>query len=454
MRKYLDTPKIDYVLTHLKLRCDISAELNQKLVFLQDCDLNKLPQDCLVFPLSKQERVLNQQVDDIPILYPVFPQEEVHYFEKKGSLVFTHDIFQQIFCLQTLYYETEITDKDKLGRVIPELTLNFKLGILHKPIVDYLFEIIIKALEDFCRSKKLAFRRHDLLPKHTFLLSHDVDRIETYSFYNTLNSLKIFLLKADKYNFSRMIKHFKEYFKFHKRANPLWDFPEMRDIEKEFELKSSYYFLNQGTLHQDAYYSLACPRILSLIKEIESDKHEIGLHLTIAGNKDEQIITKNLQKLNRVVRNKVAGVRSHWLRFEPGLTPDILEKLAIKYDTSIGHYSLEGFRAGTCMPYKLFSYAQNKTLNVWELPLIYMDCMILDYQNISQDQALQKLKEIVNEVIKFKGIFSLLWHNGNFSQTRPYNRKDFYLKLIKMILDTQPENLTAKSLVDWLEENK
>ena len=453
MRKYLDAPKIDYVLTHLKFRCDFPFELNQRMVFLKQEELVHIPKNCIVFPLSNHEKVLSYRIGTLPIFYPVFPNETKHSFNKNGSLVFSHDIIQQIFCLQTLFYEQELDKKDKLGRIIPETTINSKLDILNKPIVDYLFALIVDVLEDYCYSNNIPFKRISLLSNHIFLLSHDVDRVNTYSFYNTANTLKKLALTPNVTSSKVFFKHLSQLFKIKKRENPLWDFPLLNEIEKEFHLKSTYYFLNQGKLHQDAYYSLSSPKILKLINEIESNQHEIGLHLTIAGNNDENIVRKNLTKLNKVIKQKIQGVRSHWLRFDPIVTPDILDNLKIKYDSSIGHYSHEGFRSGTCLPYKLFSYKQNKILNIWEIPLIYMDCMILDYQNISKEEAFLKLSNILNEVVKYKGVFTVLWHNGNFANKTPYNRYDFYRNLIKMILDTQAINITAKSLIESLEEN-
>lgn len=447
MRKYLDKNKIEYIIAHLKLRCDFSAQLWERISFCKSTEVADITGSRLVFPLTDKEKVLDYQIDNLPIFYPIFPEQKQHTFSKNGSVIFSHDIFQQIFCLQTLFYEEEITDRDKLGRIKPEATINHRLGFLKKPLVDYLFAIIVDVLENFCLTHDIYFKRKHLLANHTFLLSHDVDRVETYSFYNTLNSCKKLLFSPSLNNLKNVSKHLKEYSRGSKKDNPLWDFPELRAIEEKYKLKSSYYFLNQGKLHQDAYYSLASPRILKLIKEITADQNEIGLHLTIAANSDENILRQNLQQLNSILPTKIRGVRSHWLRFEPRITPDLLANLNIKYDTSIGHYSQEGFRAATSLPYKLFSFQQNKILDVWEIPLIYMDCMNLDYQSISEEEALQNLKLILAEVVKFKGVFTLLWHNGNFIQTLPYNRHDYFIKLIEMILASQPANLTAQKLI-------
>jgi hypothetical protein len=452
MRKYLDTPKIDYVLTHLKFRCAFSDELNQRMIFTKQEDLLIIPENSIVFPLNNQERNLSYQIDYLPIFYPIFPEENNHTFKKTGSVVFSHDIFQQIFCLQTLFYEQELTVRDKLGRIKPEATLNFQLDFLDKPLVDYLFAIIVDELETFCQEQNIEFKRKNLLPKHAFLLSHDVDRVETYSFYNTLNSFKHLALAPNRDNLKRATRHVKEYLRFSARENPLWDFPLMREVEQKYHLNSTYYFLNQGKLHQDAYYSLVSPKISNLITEILADQNEIGLHLTIAGNNEEIILKQNLAKLNSILSEKISGVRSHWLRFEPTITPDILAKLEVKYDSSLGHYSQEGFRTGTCLPYKLFSFSQNKILDVWELPLLYMDCMILDYQNIPEQEAMQKLKNILAEVVKFNGVFTLLWHNGNFANSQPYKRYNFYIKLVEIIMESQPANMTAKQLITNIEE--
>lgn len=447
MRNYLDTNKIDYVIAHLKLRCNFSDELNQRFLFSKSADLEDIAKDCFIFPLTDKEKALDYKINELPIFYPVLAGINQHTISKNGSAIFSHDILQQIFCLQTLYYEQEVTAKDKLGRIKLEETLNYKLGILDKPIVDYLFVIIIDALEEFCSLQNIFFERKDLLPNHTFLLSHDVDRIETYSFYNTLNSVKKLFIKPNNTTLKAVKKNITQYSRFSNKDNPLWDFPLMREVEDKYNLKSTYYFLNRGKLHQDAYYTFSSPKILKLINEIKSDQNEIGLHLTIDANKNEEVLKQNLNQLNSVLPDKVIGTRSHWLRFEPTITPDLLSNLNIKYDTSIGHYSREGFRAGTCLPYKLFSFKHNKMLDIWEIPLLYMDCMILDYQNISEQEALEKLNLILKEVIKFKGVFTLLWHNGNFANSLPYDRYNFFIKLIDIILESQPTNITAKELI-------
>jgi hypothetical protein len=454
MRKYLDTPKIDYIIAHLKYRCDFSDELYQRMVFIKDMAKATIPENRIVFPLSNKERVTDYQIDELTILYPVFRDKASHTFNENSSLIFSHDILQEIFCLQTLYYEQEIEEKDSLGRIKPEATLNFQLGFLNKAIVDYLFAVIVDELEEYSLQHNLPFKRTNLTAKHTFLLSHDIDRVETYSFYNMLYFGKRLLFSPNTENLKNSLLNLKEFFRFQNRDNPLWDFPKLRQFEKEFQLNSTYYFLNKGKLHQDAYYSLNSPRMLKLINDIQSDNNEIGLHLTIAGNKNESLLNKNLAKLNSLTKDNIVGARSHWLRFEPTITPDILQKLGIKYDSSIAHYSQEGFRSGTCLPYRLFSFKENKMLDVWEIPLIYMDCMILDYQNISEELALHKLQNLLTEVIKFRGVYSVLWHNGNFSKQEPFNRYNFYRKLISMILETNPLNMTAKSMIEKLEERR
>lgn len=453
MRKYLDKPKIKYLIEHLKLRCNLSDQVLDRFIFLKEDDLRNIPSNRIVFPLSKQAHAQDIRINGLPILYPIYKDKTVHYFTNNNSTIFSHDILKAIFCLQTLFYEQNITKRDKLGRIPAEDTLNFKMNFLNKPIVDYLFDIIIDAISEYCLSNSIHFERKALLSEHTLLLSHDVDRVETYSLYNLLNSLKLLSQKPSFSNMSNVTRHLKQYFLFNKRENPLWDFPEMREVEKGLGLKSTYYFLNQGKLHQDAYYKLSSPRILKLINTIQEDDNEIGIHLTIAGNQNETIVRDNLKRLNSITNHKVIGARSHWLRFESLRTPDILEALGLKYDSSIAHFSQPGFRAGTCLPYKLYSFNQNRLLNIWEIPLIYMDCQLLDYQAISQDEAIDNLYNLLTEVIKFKGVYTLLWHNGNLAKEEPFSRRVFYKELLKMIMSSGAKNMTAKSLIKKIEES-
>ena len=455
MNSFLDKPKIEYVLNHLQMRIEIDSTLRESFVFIKDRDFKTVPQGKIVFLLCDTHREESLKIGKVPLFYPIKMEITQHYTKENGSFIFTHDIMKQIFCLQTLYYEREISRRDKLGRVVHEDGVNYRLNITDIPVVDYLFEVIIEVIEQFSKKSFLVFKRKSAFDKFGFILSHDVDRVESYNLYNTLNSVKQLTVFNGDYpaKIKRVNRHIGEFLKLSKRSNPLWDFEDMQALEHRFNLTSTFFFLGKGELHKDAYYNFADKNIKELIKQIEANKSEIGLHVTIKGNNSSDILSSNLAKLQQESTATVKGARSHWLRFDITKSGEILEALKIKYDSSISFYSKEGFRASTCLPYKLYSLEQNRELDVWEVPLIFMECSLLDYQNVTEQEALEKVSHLLNEVVKFKGVFTLLWHNGNFHKKMPFPRKEFYIKLLEMITNKSSTNITGAEVIARWEKN-
>jgi len=117
------------------------------------------------------------------------------------------------------------------------------------------------------------------------------------------------------------------------------------------------------------------------------------------------------------IANTKIGLRQHFLRWETPDTFQIQENVGISYDTTLGYADKPGFRAGTCYPFYAFNIKTRKELSLIERPLIVMDCTLTAprYLNLSFDEALQKALKLKNECEKHCGVFTLLWHNTEFS---------------------------------------
>lgn len=47
-----------------------------------------------------------------------------------------------------------------------------------------------------------------------------------------------------------------------------------------------------------------------------------------------------------------------------------------------------------------------------ELPLTVMDRGLFGYQELTPEEGLQRIKDLINTVEKYNGLFILLWHNS------------------------------------------
>jgi len=81
----------------------------------------------------------------------------------------------------------------------------------------------------------------------------------------------------------------------------------------------------------------------------------------------------------------------------------------------------------------LFDFAQNKISAVLEIPLIVMDTTLRNkkYMGFTPEQTRDKIFKLVDEVKKFNGVFTLLWHNTFFSDYKFTGWKQIYLNILE-----------------------
>jgi len=291
-------------------------------------------------------------------------------------------------------------------------------------------------------SKKIKFKK---FPKTSFI-SHDVDTLQKYYTYKSkLNRLrKNFLSVFNKTK--NIVKTVRKFFDY--RRDPYWMFDEFYEIEKKYNIISSYYILLDDKEKIMKYnYKL----LLKLLKKLNVRNNEIGFHAGIetcnSSTKFENEL-KNYKKLINREKDNI-GCRQHYLKFDVKKTWDIQNEVGINYDTSLAFPERVGFRAGTSKPFKVFSLVKNKEINLWEIPLIVMDVSLLSskYMNLTVDEALNKVKKIIDIVDKYNGVFSLLIHNSVFFD---YSEDwiFYYEKILKILERNNFNNKSGLQIVD------
>lgn len=437
MEGYLSKQKINYTLFHVSQSVDLHT--TKDLFYF--CTSQNVPADLknkIVFTLSSKnlnfENIL--WMEDIPILFPANNKQELYSIDQNNNLIFHHDLLKSAFYLLSGYQELNPEYKDRFGRFPYELSIQKKLGIVKKPVVNYYFDFIIKGLEEFCKIQNLELKKKKPFSPFAFFLSHDVDKIDTYNIYDFIYYVKVlFGLTKKDIPFSKKITKVFEYgfnFLFTKK-NPNWDFDFLRNIEKEYGFTSTFYFLPKDIKHQDAYYSFTEKRVQNLFKKLKTEDCEIGIHGTNRSATNLKYLESNILELEQNASIKASGIRQHRLIFDMNITPYLHEEAGLAYDTSLAFAEHEGFRNSYCLPFKLYNFKEDRPFQTWEIPLNVMDGTLFEYRKLSMDDAFKSVQEILDEVIKFNGVFSLLWHNGSFDEVLYPGIKEFYLNLMKSI---------------------
>ncbi|MEA2107423.1 MAG: polysaccharide deacetylase family protein, partial [Bacteroidota bacterium] len=231
------------------------------------------------------------------------------------------------------------------------------------------------------------------------------------------------------------------------KKNPNWDFDFLLSLEKKFNFTSTYYFLPKDLKHQDAYYSFNENRILDLFNKLKAESCEIGIHGTSRSASQQKFLQSNIIELEKAASVKVSGIRQHRLIFDINITPYLHEEAGLVYDTSLAFAEHEGFRNSYCLPFKLYNFKEDRPFHTWEIPLHVMDATLFEYRKLKMDEAFNSVQEIVNEVIKFNGVFSLLWHNGFFDEILHPGIKKFYISLLKIINSKNGASIFGKNII-------
>jgi len=451
MNKRLSKPQIEYLLEHLGHHASIAPELKARFCYGSDPEPG-IPGVC--FPLSDKALDLSKviRIQDIPVLYPVDKSATSFYTLGNKNLLFHHDLLKSAFHLLSGYEEYKTGVSDSLGRFPYTASLQYKLDIITKPLVNYYFEVILEGFEQFCIQNKLPFQRTPVFSKAVFSLSHDIDMIDAYHFFETGYKFKM-LLGLVKSPYSRAntwkvafssLYHFLNPFS---KKNPFWNFDFLMKSASERGFRASYYFLEKDGKHDNSRYHFHTRRVKEMMNRILAEGFEVGIHGTIQSATDQKAMKRTVRNLQKVLVEDVAGIRQHYLKYQLPRTAQIQQNAGLAYDATLGFAEHEGFRNSYCWPFRLYDFENDRTLKMWQIPLTMMDVSMFGYQKLDFEKIHVSLQELVQEVQKFKGIFSLLWHNSFFDEYEFPGISRFYLDQLDYIHSLGLEGIPGREIV-------
>ncbi|WP_102400021.1 polysaccharide deacetylase family protein [Haloimpatiens massiliensis] len=342
--------------------------------------------------------------------------EETYKCDKKMFLT-NFDFISDIFFMLTRYEEVVNTEKiEEIYNRFPAVqSVAIKNNFLHRPIVNEDIEFIWYILHNF--NLKLERKKWWKNNEFAVCLTHDVDMLFKYDkLKNEIRNCGSFLLKEKSFN--KFVKNIKFYFrsKLDYTKDLFWNLDDIMKKEYEKGFKSSFYFMSGGNSQFDNNYSLQDYRIKELIEHIENKGFEVGYHGSFNSFDDINIMDEEKTRIDEIVTCNSYGCRQHYLRFSTPTTWRIQEKVGLLYDTTLGYADYEGFRTGYCFPYKPFDLIEDRVMDIWEIPLIVMDATVSNYRKLSRSEGIERIKNLIDLVEKYKGVFTLLWHNSSFDE--------------------------------------
>ena len=340
--------------------------------------------------------------------------------ENDDGVRINYDIVASACFFLTGMDEIRTTENLNNGRYpFPESIIK-RLGIEEVPVVNYYFDIFRSAL-----SMTGECKRRDLWKGKAFAaaITHDIDNCNSAWTEGSLSELR----KGRFFSIPGLLMN-------RLAGRDAWfNLDEISATDLRYAESSSFYFLprkgkSDGVKNAD--YNINSARVQKTLADLASAGHETGLHGSYGSHSDRSRLK---EEISLVAEGKVSGNRFHFLMFDQRVTPAILQECGIKYDTTLGFSEMPGFRRGTCYPFLLYDYENDLISDVVEIPLIVMDATLgfRKYLGLDPGEAFERIKQIIDEIVRFNGVFTLLWHNTFFSRYKFEGWKDVYIKILE-----------------------
>ena len=282
-------------------------------------------------------------------------------------------------------------------------------------------------------------------------LTHDVDRVKkTYQYFTRFGR---FLKQLEiKKAFNEIFCFLKYYFSKNCENDPYWNFERIMDIERKFGVKSTFFFLNESgkiSIFKPrtwklywGRYDLENPEIAKIIKKLDLEGWEIGLHGSYNSYKDKNLLKWEKNKLEKILGKRVHGVRQHYGNLKIPETWKLQEDLGFEYDSTFGITDYDGFKDSKYLPfYPLGS-------RFLEIPLIIMDTSLFSIDK-SVEEIWEDCKKLIEDVEENSGVLTILWHNRVFNDNEFPGRREIYERIIELCDEKNAWITNAYEIVRW-----
>jgi hypothetical protein len=344
----------------------------------------------------------------LPEIQPIRFGEETGFFETSPDSFLPFDPLASTFLMVSRMEEYLPGPRDQHGRFPAASSIQYKYGLLEKPVVNRWARLIASALE-----KKYG---PSLFPTKTFtfLSTIDVDNAWSYQYKGIFRSVAATLRDLLQGNFREIRSRFCVL--TGKEKDPYDTYQYLKDIFKGNEDKVIFFFLLGDYARNDKQVSWKNKHFRKLISDIGL-LFKAGIHPSFASSEAghaAQIMTEK-DRLERILSKKINKSRQHYLllRF-PETYREILHA-GVTEDYSMGFPDLPGFRAGICTPFFFYDLTTEQTTPLKIYPFQTMEMTFSQYLGYNPEETMNKIKTLMEEVKSAGGTFCPIWHNESLS---------------------------------------
>jgi peptidoglycan/xylan/chitin deacetylase (PgdA/CDA1 family) len=318
------------------------------------------------------------------------------------------DIVMSAFFWLSGWQERLIIERDANGRFPFHASFQQRFAIATKPVVDA-YRCLLE--HELIRAGLIRPRERWHSHPYVFCATHDIDYGRKWRkgiFFREFVQMPLGGLQTGE-KLRRGARNLRQILR---REDPFVESLELLSAEHERGSSTATFFVKAGAHGPyDVPYALDRQPITGYLRRWIEAGHEIGLHPSYFAHAHEGYLKEELMTLRRATGERVTSVRQHYLRYDPTVTPLLHQRAGFRVDSSLAFAEHEGFRNGTCFPFRLYDWTSERASDIVEVPLSVMDATLFFRRGFDADQAVHATLEVLRQVRRFGGVANVLWHN-------------------------------------------
>ena len=235
----------------------------------------------------------------------------------------------------------------------------------------------MKFYNHFLKERNILYKK-----EYKIIPTYDIDIAYSYLGKGCFRNIFGGLRDLVSFNFNGFFLRLKTLLKLSKDPYDVYDYLD------QFINKCSIFFIQVGKRGTfDKNLNLNNSFMISLIYDL-SQKVKLGIHPSYKSNDQKQVLSQELESLQKVKGGKVILSRQHYLKLDFPNTYQSLIDLGIKQDYTLGYAEDIAFRAGTSYDFYWYNLSEDIQTDLILYPLTLMDVTLKNYLQLSKKHLL------------------------------------------------------------------
>lgn len=375
------------------------------------------------FRIKPANLLFEKGINEQDLYFPVWKDKKVMYLTDPLSDM-PFDPFAASFFMLSRYEEYLSTATDLHGRYDVYDSVAYRNDFLHCPVVDMWIVELKKNL-----MKKFPHLRITQKP-YEFMPTIDVDEPFAFKCKGLVRTIGGMMQSNRRKIKGENILRLKVM--IGKKKDPYDTFDMVQQWHVEYGSRPVFFFQVGKTGKYDKNPPGKARTYMRLIKRI-AGKYAIGIHPSYRSNNEPSELEKEISLLQNAACQTITRSRQHYLKLQIPHTYRNLLRLGIKEDYTMGYPSETGFRAGTSHSFFFYDLLNEEKTGLKIFPFAVMDGTLKEHLRMDQQEAIERIKQIVDLTRTVNGIFASLWHNSSLSDWGPWKGwRGVYREMLKM----------------------